>query len=97
MVVLWGAAPCSLAIITLMMEAVSSSETSPNIYKTTQCYIPEDSHLHIHHHENIKSHLYLGLFIYSLFNGAFSSSDYIVLNEIMDNELERIWKEAVMA
>jgi hypothetical protein len=29
-----------------MMEAVSSSETSVNIYHTTRCYIPEDSHLH---------------------------------------------------
>jgi hypothetical protein len=34
------------AIITLMMEAVSSSKTSVNIYQTTRCYIPEDSNLH---------------------------------------------------
>jgi hypothetical protein len=32
---------------TLMMEAISSTETSVNIYQTTQCKIPEDSHLHI--------------------------------------------------
>jgi hypothetical protein len=31
--------------IALLMETVSSSETSINIYQTTQCYIPEDSHL----------------------------------------------------
>jgi hypothetical protein len=30
--------------ITLMMEAVSSSESSVNIYQTTRCNIPEDSH-----------------------------------------------------
>jgi hypothetical protein len=34
-------------IITLMMEAASSSETSVNVYQTTWCSIPEDSHLHI--------------------------------------------------
>jgi hypothetical protein len=29
-----------------MREAISSYETSVNIYQTTWCYIPEDSHLH---------------------------------------------------
>jgi hypothetical protein len=37
------------------MEAVSTSETLVNLYKTTQCYIREDSHLHTHCHENLKS------------------------------------------
>jgi hypothetical protein len=39
------------------------------------------------------------LFICSLFNDTFSSSDYIVSNErtILNNELERMWKEAVVA
>jgi hypothetical protein len=32
--------------ITLMMEAVSASETLDNIHQTTQWYIPEDNHLH---------------------------------------------------
>jgi hypothetical protein len=31
----------------LMMEAVSTSETSVSFYETTQCNIPEDSHLDI--------------------------------------------------
>jgi hypothetical protein len=31
----------------LMMEAVSPSETPLIIYQTTQCYIPEDSHLYV--------------------------------------------------
>jgi hypothetical protein len=37
--------------------------------------------------------------IYSLCNNAFSTSDYIVSNDRMigNNELERTWKEAVMA
>jgi hypothetical protein len=30
--------------IHLMMKAVSSSETSVNIYQTARCNIPEDSH-----------------------------------------------------
>jgi hypothetical protein len=33
--------------ITLMIETVSSSETSVNIYKTKRCNIPEDSHLQL--------------------------------------------------
>jgi hypothetical protein len=33
------------AMIALMMEAVSTSETSVNLYQTTQRYNPEDSHL----------------------------------------------------
>jgi hypothetical protein len=51
-------APCSLvevsnisevlAAITLMMEAVSTSDTSVNFYQTAQCNNPEDSHLRIH-------------------------------------------------
>jgi hypothetical protein len=44
---------------TLMMEAASTSETLVNFYQTTWCNIPEDSHLHACHHENLKSHCYL--------------------------------------
>jgi hypothetical protein len=39
-------------IITLIMEAVSSSETAVDIYQTTLCDIPEDTHLHTHRREN---------------------------------------------
>jgi hypothetical protein len=49
----WDAAQYSLVdtdiseeLITLMMESVSSSETSVNIYQTTRLNIPEDSHAH---------------------------------------------------
>jgi hypothetical protein len=41
--------------IALMMEAVSTSETSVNFYQTTQRNIPEDSHLHTRHRKNLKS------------------------------------------
>jgi hypothetical protein len=39
------------------------------------------------------------LFTYNLFNAAFNISDYIASNErmIVNNELERMWKEAVVA
>jgi hypothetical protein len=39
---------------------------------------------------------FIYLFIYSLFNDAFSVSDYIASNErmLVNNELERMWKEA---
>jgi hypothetical protein len=39
------------------------------------------------------------IFIYSLFKDAFSSSDYIAWNErmIVNYELERLWKEEVVA
>jgi hypothetical protein len=35
-----------IIFIDLMMEAVSTSETSVNFYETTRHNIPEDSHLH---------------------------------------------------
>jgi hypothetical protein len=45
-----------IRVMALMMEAVSNSEMSINFYQNTWCIIPEDSHLHTHHHENLKSH-----------------------------------------
>jgi hypothetical protein len=39
----------------MMIEAVSTSEMSVNFYRTTQHNNPEDSHLHTHCHENLKS------------------------------------------
>jgi hypothetical protein len=43
-------------LIALMMEAVSTSETSVSIHQTTRRNIPENSHLHIRRCENLKSH-----------------------------------------
>jgi hypothetical protein len=41
------------------MEAVSFSESSVSVYQTTQCNIPEDSHLHTRRRENLRSHIIL--------------------------------------
>jgi hypothetical protein len=43
----------------LKMVAVSSSETSVNIYQTTRHNIPQDSHLRIRRRETLKSHVEL--------------------------------------
>jgi hypothetical protein len=40
-----------------MMEAARTSETLVNFYQTTRCYNPEDSNLHTHRRENLKSNL----------------------------------------
>jgi hypothetical protein len=40
-----------------MMQAASTSETSVNFYQTTRRYNPEDSYLHTHRRENVKSKL----------------------------------------
>jgi hypothetical protein len=36
------------------MEAARTSETLVQLYQTTRCYNPEDSHLHTHRRENLK-------------------------------------------
>jgi hypothetical protein len=46
-----------------MMDTASTSETSVNFYQTARRNIPEVSHLHTRHHENLKSHL--GTFLFS--------------------------------
>jgi hypothetical protein len=43
-------------LITLMMEVVSTYETSVNFYQTTWCNIREASHCHTCCHKNLKSH-----------------------------------------
>lgn len=40
---------------------------------------------------------FLYLFTYGLFNDAVTRSYCISLDDRMDNELERVWKEAVLA
>jgi hypothetical protein len=66
MVAFWDIAPCSrveigerfrgaYCLFALMIEAVSTSETSDSFYKTTWRNIPEDQHLHIRLRENLTS------------------------------------------
>jgi hypothetical protein len=45
------------SLITLMMEAARTFETSVIIYLNTRQYIPEDSELHTRRRENLKSHV----------------------------------------
>jgi hypothetical protein len=45
------------AVPALIMDAISTAETSVNFYKTTRCNIPEDSHLHIHFRVNFESNM----------------------------------------
>jgi hypothetical protein len=45
-----------VAMITLMMEAASTSETLVNFYQTTRRHNPEGSHLRTHRRENLKSY-----------------------------------------
>jgi hypothetical protein len=61
----WDIAPCSLArglFITLMMDAVSSSETSVYCNKITRRYIPEGSRLHTRRPWKTWNHIFIKLF-----------------------------------
>jgi hypothetical protein len=49
-------------VVALMMEVARTSETLVNFYQTTRCYNPEDSHLHTHRRENLKSYFSCGKF-----------------------------------
>jgi hypothetical protein len=68
-------------IYALMLEAVSTSETSENFYQTTQRNIPEDSHLHACRRENPKSHQNTYLMSFSL-NYLASSAQLLALYSV---------------
>jgi hypothetical protein len=44
------------------MEAARTSETAVNFYQTTRRNNPEDSNLHTHRRENLKSYLAIFMF-----------------------------------
>jgi hypothetical protein len=46
-----------LFLFLLKMEAAGFSKTPSLLHHTTWCHIPEDSHLHSHQHDNLKSHI----------------------------------------
>jgi hypothetical protein len=48
--------PPALELLPCSEEAISSSETSIDSKRTTCQYIPEDSTLHNHRYENLKSY-----------------------------------------
>jgi hypothetical protein len=47
--------------VEVMMEAVSTSETSVNFNETTLRNIPKDSDLHIRRRENLKSQVFFAI------------------------------------
>jgi hypothetical protein len=72
MAVFWVVAPCRLVcvyqrLIVLIMEAVQTSKTMANSYRSAWRYTPGDSHLHSHRRENLKSYQVSNCFHFQLF------------------------------
>jgi len=51
---------CSVAV---KVEAARSSEVVGSYCNTIQCHNPEDLDLNLHHHENLKSHTVLFVYL----------------------------------
>jgi hypothetical protein len=56
--------PSSPIFVTLMKEAPGSSETSVLTTRATRRYNPEDTILHSHRRENLKSYMVRAMFSY---------------------------------
>jgi hypothetical protein len=70
-------------IIRAMMKAAHISETSVNIYLTTQQYSLEDSKLYTRHRENLKSHkiwVYFSFVCLFFRNRLRNAADHILRN-----------------
>jgi hypothetical protein len=63
------------AIIALMMEAASTSETSVTFYQTTRHNKPGGSHIHTRRRENLKYHL-----IRPVFNAGFLTNEVLSIH-----------------
>jgi hypothetical protein len=68
-----GVAPCRLVDVYLMVEVVSTSETSVNFHQTTWRNIPEDSHLQ---DEDILLILYCNLLKMLLFKPSIANNSH---------------------
>jgi hypothetical protein len=88
MAVFWDTAPCTLADIDRRFRGayclhrqgdLIASETSVNIHQATRRNNPEDSHLHSHCRENLKSHLKRELCKFRNVSQLFKTSRFSVL------------------
>jgi hypothetical protein len=86
MTVFWVVASCSLVevFITLMMEAVITSETLVNFYQTTRRNNPEGSHLHSRRRDNLKSYI---SYLFVFFALSVGSNGFIFRYQLNDKKL----------